>query len=256
LAERRMFAKTIIDSDAFLDMPLSAQCLYFHLNMWADDDGFINNPKKIQRMIGASDDDFKRLIAKHFVITFESGIIVIKHWKMHNYIQSDRYKPTVYIEEKARLEIKTNKAYTLTSNALNAECIQDVSSTDTQVRLGKNNIDISSSETADAVPDKEPLKKKSVAIFLPESEQYQLASFLAKKITERIPGKSFPERTVQSWAADMDKLNRLDGHTWDDIASVLDFGQTDSFWQTNILSGGTFRKQYDKLYLKMQKEDK
>lgn len=65
MAERRMFAKTIIDSDAFLDMPLSTQCLYFHLNMRADDDGFINNPKKIQRMIGASDDDLKVLMSKN-----------------------------------------------------------------------------------------------------------------------------------------------------------------------------------------------
>ena len=100
MAERRMFAKTIIDSDAFLDMPLSAQSLYFHLSMRADDDGFINNPRKIQRMIGASDDDYKLLIAKNFIICFQSGVVVIKHWRIHNYIQSDRYKETVYLEEK------------------------------------------------------------------------------------------------------------------------------------------------------------
>ena len=84
MAERRMFAKTIIDSDAFLDMPLSSQSLYFHLSMRADDDGFINNPRKIQRMIGASDDDLKLLIAKRFIIPFESGIVVIKHWRIHS----------------------------------------------------------------------------------------------------------------------------------------------------------------------------
>ena len=95
MAERRMFAKTIIDSDEFLDMPLSAQALYFHLSMRADDDGFVNNPKKIQRMIGASDDDYKILIAKSFVLRFESGVIVIKHWRINNYIQKDRYKETV-----------------------------------------------------------------------------------------------------------------------------------------------------------------
>ena len=100
MAERRMFAKTIIDSDAFLDMPLSTQALYFHLSMRADDDGFINNPKKIQRMIGACDDDLKVLIVKRFIIPFESGIVVIKHWKIHNYIRNDRYKETVYQEEK------------------------------------------------------------------------------------------------------------------------------------------------------------
>lgn len=132
MAERRMFAKTIIDSDAFLDMPMSTQALYFHLSMRADDDGFINNPKRIQRMIGASDDDLKLLIAKSFIIVFESGIVVIKHWKIHNYIQTDRYKPTVYAEEKSLLDVKKNKAYTL-----NNECIQNVYISDTQDRLGK-----------------------------------------------------------------------------------------------------------------------
>src|SRR5574344_93225 len=127
MAERRMFAKTIIDSDAFLDMPMSTQALYFHLSMRADDDGFINNPKRIQRMIGASDDDLKLLIAKAFIIVFDSGVVVIKHWKIHNYIQSDRYKPTVYAEEKAQLDVKKNKAYTL-----NDECIQNVYISDTQ----------------------------------------------------------------------------------------------------------------------------
>ena len=101
MAERRMFAKTIIDSDAFLDMPLSTQALYFHLSMRADDDGFINNPKKIQRMVGCSDDDLKLLCAKNFIIPFESGIVVIKHWRIHNYIRNDRYKPTTYADEKA-----------------------------------------------------------------------------------------------------------------------------------------------------------
>ena len=136
MAERRMFAKTIIDSDAFLDMPMSTQALYFHLSMRADDDGFINNPKRIQRMIGASDDDLKLLIAKSFIIVFESGVVVIKHWKIHNYIQSDRYKPTVYAEEKSLLDVKKNKAYTLNSN----ECIQNVYITDTQDRLGKDRL--------------------------------------------------------------------------------------------------------------------
>ncbi len=127
MAERRMFAKKITESDAFLDMPASTQALYFHLNMSADDDGFVNNPKKIQRMVGASADDLKLLIAKSFIITFDSGIIVIKHWKMHNYIQSDRYKPTDYIDEKATLTLKKNKAYSVNVSSTDTECIQDVS---------------------------------------------------------------------------------------------------------------------------------
>ena len=118
MAERRMFSKKITDSDSFLDMPMSAQCLYFHLNMNADDDGFVNSPKKIQRMIGASDDDFRILLAKSFIIAFESGIIVIKHWKMNNYLRSDRYKPTNYVEEKALLGLKADSSYTLDKNKM------------------------------------------------------------------------------------------------------------------------------------------
>ena len=138
MAERRMFTKKITESDAFLDMPSSTQCLYFHLNMSADDDGFVNNPKRIQRLVGASDDDFKLLVAKSFIILFESGIIVIKHWKMHNYIQSDRYKPTDYIEEKSMLGLKKNKSYTLSNNELDTKCIQDVSVG--KDRLGKDRL--------------------------------------------------------------------------------------------------------------------
>ena len=133
MAERRMFAKTIIDSDAFLEMPLTTQALYFHLSMRADDDGFLNNPKRIQRMVGCSEDDLKLLIAKNFLIPFESGVVVIKHWKIHNYIRNDRYKETVYQEEKAQLLIKDNGAYTTGIPSDN----QTVYQMDTQVRLGK-----------------------------------------------------------------------------------------------------------------------
>lgn len=112
MAEKRMFTQKIIDSDPFLDMPLSTQALYFHLNMRADDDGFINNPKRIQRTIGASEDDLKLLIAKRFVICFENGVIVIKHWRMHNTLRKDRYNPTQYQEQLATLTVKDNNAYT------------------------------------------------------------------------------------------------------------------------------------------------
>lgn len=138
MAERRMFAKTIIDSDAFLDMPLSTQALYFHLSVRADDDGFINNPKKIQRMVWCGDDDLKLLIAKSFIIPFESGIVVIKHWKIHNYIRSDRYKPTVYQEEKSQLYLKDNGAYTLDSNNCLPFGIPSDNQLDTQDSIGKD----------------------------------------------------------------------------------------------------------------------
>lgn len=112
MAERRMFTQKIVDSDAFLDMPLTTQALYFHLNMRADDDGFVNNPKKIQRMIGASEDDLKLLVAKRFILAFENGVIVIKHWRMHNLLRKDRYNPTQYQEQMAEIELKDNGAYT------------------------------------------------------------------------------------------------------------------------------------------------
>lgn len=112
MAERRMFSLKIVDSDAFLDLPLSAQALYFHLGMRADDDGFVNNSKRIQRMVGANEDDLKMLIAKRFVLVFHSGVIVIKHWRMNNLLRKDRHTPTQYQDELATLEIKSNGAYT------------------------------------------------------------------------------------------------------------------------------------------------
>lgn len=161
MAERRMFAKTIIDSDAFLDMPLSTQSLYFHLSMRADDDGFINNPKKIQRMIGASDDDLKLLVAKNFIIPFESGIVVIKHWKIHNYIRNDRYKETVYQEEKALLETKDNKAYTFG--------IPNGYQMETQVRLGEDSI---VKDNIVIIPDSVEPEKPKTKPSKPEKHKY------------------------------------------------------------------------------------
>ena len=137
MAEKRMFTKKITESDAFLDMPLSAQCLYFHLNMSADDDGFVNAPKKIQRLIGASDDDLKLLIAKAFVLVFETGVLVIKHWRMHNTIRQDRYHPTDYQEEYKQIGLKPNNSYTWQPNGNQLE---------TENRLDKNRLDKNSKE--------------------------------------------------------------------------------------------------------------
>lgn len=109
---RRMFSPQIVDSDAFLEMPTSAQSLYFHLGMRADDDGFVGNPRKILRMIGGNEDDLKILLAKRFTLIFESGVIVIKHWRINNLIRKDWYKETVYLEEKKQLTIKENGGYT------------------------------------------------------------------------------------------------------------------------------------------------
>ena len=159
MAERRMFTKKITESDAFLDMPLSAQCLYFHLNMSADDDGFVNAPKKIQRLIGASDDDLKLLIAKSFVLVFETGVLVIKHWRMHNTIRQDRYHPTDYQEEYKQLGLKPNNSYTWQPNGNQLE---------TENRLGKDRLD--------KINKKENIKRKKYGSFenvLLTDEEYQ-----------------------------------------------------------------------------------
>lgn len=124
MAERRMFAKSIVLSDAFLDMPLSARCLYFTLGMLADDDGFIGSPKAVMRQCGASQDDMIILLQKRFILSFESGVIVIKHWRLNNYLKSDRYKSTTYVEEKAELTFDAKGAYTEADNENNGVCLQ------------------------------------------------------------------------------------------------------------------------------------
>ena len=138
MAQRRMFSRKITETDHFLEMPLSSQALYFHLNMGADDEGFIDKAKTIQRTIGASDDDMKLLIAKGFLIPFESGVVVIRHWRIHNYIQADRFQATIYQGEKEQLDFDKSK---IASIKPLDQCIQNVSKMDTQVRLGEDRLD-------------------------------------------------------------------------------------------------------------------
>lgn len=138
MAQRRMFSRKITETDHFLEMPLSSQALYFHLNMGADDEGFIDKAKTIQRTIGASDDDMKLLIAKGFLIPFESGVVVIRHWRIHNYIQTDRFQATIHQNEKEQLEFDKSK---IASIKPLDQCIQNVYKMDTQVRLGEDSLD-------------------------------------------------------------------------------------------------------------------
>lgn len=225
MAERRMFAKTIIDSDAFLDMPLSTQALYFHLSMRADDDGFINNPKKIQRMVGCGDDDLKLLMAKRFILVFESGVIVIKHWKIHNYIRNDRYKPTLYQDEKALLADKDNKAYTFAEELSKhdeklgiPDDNQAVYQMDTQVRLGKDRLGKDSKEIKDVTPSKKskakPIRHKYGEyknVLLSDEQMEKLKTEFPNDYQERIErlseycessGKTYKNylATIRSWA--------------------------------------------------------
>ena len=214
MAERRMFAKTIIDSDAFLDMPLSTQALYFHLSMRADDDGFINNAKKIQRMIGASDDDLKVLLMKRFLLPFESGVVVIKHWKIHNYIRNDRYKPTIYTDERAALDVKANGAYTERQPL----GIPDGYQMDTQYRLGEVRSGQDSVgeviEESAPPPSPKPVRHKYGAyknVLLSDEDYTKLQAEFPRDWSERIErlseyiastGKSYKNHlaTIRSWA--------------------------------------------------------
>lgn len=151
-----MFAKTIVLSDAFLDMPLSARCLYFTLGMFADDDGFVNGPKSIMRQCGASSDDLKVLASKRFILPFDSGIIVIKHWRINNYLRNDRYVPTKYADEKSRLVIEENGAYSdagIPSSGIPSIGKDSIG----KVSIGKDRLDNEGS-TADKPPEAEPQK--------------------------------------------------------------------------------------------------
>lgn len=135
MARKRMFSLLVVDTDEFLDMPSSTQSLYYHLGMRADDDGFVSSPKKIVKLVNCSNDDLKLLIAKGFIIPFDSGIIAIRHWKLNNEIKKDRYTPTIYLKEKSTLKVNKNKVYSIDGNNL-----------DTQYSIDKNSIDKNSKE--------------------------------------------------------------------------------------------------------------
>lgn len=228
MANRRMFSKEIIDSDMFLDMPLSTQALYFHLSMRADDDGFVNNPKKIQRMTGASDDDAKILLAKNFILSFESGVIVIKHWKIHNYIQKDRYKETNYIEEKALLGEKDNGAYTL-----DTEWIQNGDSGKVRIELGKDNNN-----------------KETNTISQSEADATEVSNYLEYKILSL---NSNAKTNAKIWVKDIEKAIRIDNRTKEQLINCIDWiYSTGTFWIPNIMSGKKLRDKYDQLFMQMQ----
>lgn len=197
MAERRMFSKTIIDSDAFLEMPLSTQALYFHLSMRADDDGFLNNARKIQRIIGASDDDLKLLIMKRFIIAFDDGIIVVKHWRMNNYLRKDRYTPTVYQDEYAMLSVKENGAYTLSDTV----GIPDADHCETQVSIGKVSIGKDSISTICPEPEPAPGRVQIIALALNDGSTYSIFKDQLEEWTELFPAVDVMQelRKMKSW---------------------------------------------------------
>lgn len=230
MAERRMFAKTIIGSDAFLDMPQSTQALYFHLAMRADDDGFVNSPKSIMRLVGCKDDDLKVLSAKKFIIPFESGIVVIKHWRIHNYIAKDRYTETKYKKEKELLSLDENGSYT--------ECIQAVDKRETQVRLGKVSVGKESKK-------EEPLPSEASALS-------ELIFTLHKEAIDA--GFNATEDRRKKWARDIEKLNRLDSRSWQDIEAAIRWIKTPgNFWAPNIISGAKLREKFPTIWGQMKR---
>ena len=181
MAKKRMFNVDIVGSDAFLDLPHTAQALYFQLGMRADDDGFVGNPKTIQRIAGTKASDLELLIKKRFLLQFPSGVVVIKHWKINNDIKKDRYSPTVYTDEFQMLSTKENKAYTERNanvSTLDTEPGQNVSTLDTQYSIDKDRLDKNSIEKekhahgffANVLLTDEELQKLSAEI--PEYEEY------------------------------------------------------------------------------------
>lgn len=199
--------------------------LYFHLSMNADDDGFVNNPKKIQRMCGASDDDFKLLLAKSFVLLFESGVIVIKHWKMHNYIRADRYRPTDYVEEKSMLGLKKNKAYTLDVNKMDTKCIQDVSVGkesigEVSVVKGSKDKDIKEKDI-----DKSISKKKTV--YYPDDEMLESAFQEYLTMRKKIKKPICTEMALHRAMNTIERLSKGDN----DLAVKILNQSVDHCWQ-------------------------
>ena len=225
-----MFTKRITESDSFLDMPSSTQMLYFHFSMNADDDGFVNNPKKIQKMCGASDDDFKLLIAKSFIILFDSGIIVIKHWKMHNYIQADRYRPTDYVEEKSMLGIKSNKAYTFDVSKMDTECIQNGyigKDSIGKVSIDKNSIvkDSKEKDIKEKDIDKSISKKKTV--YYPDDEMLESAFQEYLTMRKKIKKPICTEMALHRAMNTIERLSKGDN----DLAIKILNQSVDHCWQ-------------------------
>ncbi|WP_373786845.1 replication protein [Jeotgalibaca porci] len=238
MAQRRMLSKQITETDMFMDMPLSAQALYLHLIMNADDDGFIGNAKTILRMVGGSNDDLKLLIAKQFIITFDDGITVIRDWRIHNYIQKDRYHKTIYGNHLSELSTDSNGSYSK-ENA----CIQDVSKMDTQVRLGKVRLGKDSKKNSCKSPT-----------YNADNLNYKAAVYFWKKIQDVFPKAKKPN--LQNWANDVRLMHEQDKRSYDEIKAVIDWVNQDDFWVGNILSPKKLRKQYDALTIQMTRKGK
>lgn len=192
MARRRMFTLDIVDTDNFLDMPCSAQALYFHLGMRADDDGFVGNAKKIMYFCGAKEDDLRILNAKGYVIRFESGIYVVAHWGKHNNIPKDRYHETDYRQEKSMLNYdKKTRVYTLYE-----KCIQNDNNLNTQDSIGENRDSITNNVCL--VP----------ACKNEQTQQIESISFILRDGSEWIPEESDIDGWIKAYK-DVDVYQQL-----------------------------------------------
>lgn len=248
MANKRMFNIKIIDSDAFLDMPLSAQCLYFHLNMRADDDGFIGNPKRVMRTIGAADDDLKLLIAKRFILLFNGGVVVIKHWRIHNCIQGDRYVPTVYQDEAKMLGIKANKAYTLD----NSKQIKAVSMSETQCNQNGNILETECNQNISTLETKcNQNVSADIDIDLDKDIDLDIYTYTSKKPVNykkyvamyNATCPSLPRVTKLSDARKRAIKSLVSKYSDDEIKRAFEIAQKSNFLKGN--GGGTWKATFD-----------
>ena len=255
---KRMFSDEITTTDAFLDMPSESQLLYFHIGMTADDDGFIGNAKMIQRSIGASDDSMKILIVKKFIISFNNGVMVVKHWRINNFIRGDIYKETKYLDQRKLLNMRDNGSYSLNKdNAIplprgyvTIEKIKEMnrlpeleSSTVTEplqnsnldkIRLDKIRLE---SEVSDEIETK-PVKFSV--------DDVRMVDLLVSLIQQNTPSWSI-RGSPDKWAEDINKIHRIDGRTYEQIEYMIRWTQKDSFWSQNILSASKLREKFNDL---------
>ena len=241
MANKRMFTMKIVDTDAFLDMPLSTQCLYFHLNMRADDDGFIGNPKRIEKIIGANDDDLKLLIAKRFVILFDDGVIVIKHWRMHNTLSRDRYVETSYTDEKKKLLLKDNGSYSLTNgNSIDDTKLIERSNRQTQKRrkideqktYSDKDIDLDKDLELDLDTELDKDKEKDINDLIVSKDTIRQTD-IQKIITEWNTLEKFGIAPVKVLTSKREKLlkSRIRGNGVDNILAAIGNVRNSAFLQ-------------------------
>ena len=242
-------------------MPSSAQALYFHLGLAADDDGFLNSPMSVLRMVGGCRDDLNLLFVKKFVIPFESGVCVIRHWKAHNTVRSDRYKATIHTAEKALLSCENGYVYDLLPSGgsdlvhqMDTIGIPLVSQVGAEVSKEVSKEDMLSPPPADAGDDKGASPKRKPSQYSPESQYYKAAKWIADDCKKSQASYRYPtEAALQQGADALRKLEQIDGVPWEQIRETLIFARKDDFWQAQTLSTTPFRGKYNQIRAAMER---